>query len=528
MISAPRGGPIAPDRCGTSHPGDPHRYSRTVTAVATVRDPERSSTGAADPDLQVKLEHPLPPFLIVGQPTAVFCYGHCFHRHEPILSFEIVASGRRHRPSAVGMPRRDLWHWLHVVKGDDPEGRSYRSGFWSTVPIPSPAQPGSIELEAAVRTRRGEQRVPLGATEVVPPPARPWPEPPEPRTIAVCMATYDPDPALFSAQIDSLRAQTDERWICVISDDGTDLDRFERLLEKVGDDPRFAVSRAEKRVGPYLNFQRALTLAPSEAELIAPCDQDDRWYPDKLATLRAALGDAQLCYSDARLVTPEGRMLRETLWQGRRNDYRNLASLLVANTVPGASMLFHRQVAELALPFPNAPGAWYHDHWLALVALASGELAYVDRPLYDYVQHAGAVSGHLVERKQAPGAAGSRGLRSAYFGGFLPRQVQAQTLLLRCAPELSARKRRALRWFIASASSPPAFAWLAGRPLRRLIGRDETLGGEFALVRGIVWRWLLMALVGRARKPGRRLADASFPDPPRFEQPRLRRWRAGA
>jgi len=32
----------------------------------------------------------------------------------------------------------------------------------------------------------------------------------------------------------------------------------------------------------------------------------------------------------------------------------------------------------------------------------------------------------------------------------------------------------------------------------------------------------------RAQLPGRKPFDASFPDPPAFEQPRLRRWLAGA
>jgi glycosyltransferase involved in cell wall biosynthesis len=342
------------------------------------------------------------------------------------------------------------------------------------------------------------------------------------------MATYEPDIELFRAQIDSLRAQTDERWICVVSDDGTGEARFEEMLGHLGDDRRFSVSRAERRVGPYLNFQRALAIAPSDAELMAPCDQDDHWFKDKLQALRGALGSAQLVYSDYRLVTGDGHLIRDTYWQGRSNEYRNLASVLVANTIAGASMLFRREVADLALPFPNAPGAWYHDHWLALVALASGEVAYVDRPLYDYVQHDAAVSGHLATRRSSAAVTGSRGLRSAYFGGYLPREVQAETLLLRCNSVLTRRKRRALAWFVASERAPAACLWLILRPLRQLTGHTETLGGEFALVRGILWRWLLVAFVGRAKRPGRRLADASFPDPPRFEQPRLRRWRAGA
>ena len=373
-----------------------------------------------------------------------------------------------------------------------------------------------------------EQLVPLARIEVVEQEPRSWRGGPlVPGTIAVCMATFQPDIGLFSGQIDSLRNQTDQLWTCLISDDGTDEQHFQRMLEVIGEDPRFEVSRASKRVGPYRNFERALRRVPADASLVAPCDQDDRWYPEKLEVLREALGEAQLVYSDQCLVSAEGEVIRKSMWEGRRNDYRNLASLLVANTIAGAGMLFRRQVAELALPFPNAPGFDFHDHWLALVCLASGDIAYVDRPLYDYVQHAGAVSGDVVERDRPLSLAGSRGLRSAYFAGYLGREVQAHALLLRCQATLTRRKRHALELFISSARSPIGFLWLAARPLRRLIGRGETLGGEFALVRGILWRWALVLAVGRAQLPGDRPYDASFPDPPRFEQPRLRRWRAG-
>jgi hypothetical protein len=80
---------------------------------------------------------------------------------------------------------------------------------------------------------------------------------------------------------------------------------------------------------------------------------------------------------------------------------------------------------------------------------------------------------------------------------------------------------------VAAEARPGAFAWLALRPLRRLWGRDETLGGEGALISGIAWRWLLAARAARRERPGRLAWDASFPDPPRFEQRRLRRWRVG-
>jgi glycosyltransferase involved in cell wall biosynthesis len=421
--------------------------------------------------VEATLESPLPASLPAGTGAALFCWGRCSGRPA------IVVDGVRHRPSAAGMAG---------------------GVYWGIVPVP-PREPGTVEIALAA----GGEIATLGRIEVVEPePPRTLGRPARPGLIAVCMATYQPDPELFRAQLDSLRAQTDDNWICVISDDASS------APIGVAGDERFVVSRSGTRRGFYGNFERALRLAPAEAELIALCDQDDVWHPDKLATLRAAIGDAAMAYSDQRLVDARGHVLRDTMWVGRRNNHTDIASLLVANSITGAATLFRREVAELALPFPDSPGLQFHDHWLGLVALAAGDIAYVDRPLYDYVQHEGAVFGDVTQSGRRARRRLLRGGRGAYFLGYAGRAVLAQTLLVRCA--MTPEKRRALERYLAAERSPADFAWLG---LRALTRRHETLGSELELVRGIAWR--------RARP-----RHVGIPEPLAFEQRRLRRWRA--
>ena len=173
-----------------------------------------------------------------------------------------------------------------------------------------------------------------------------------------------------------------------------------------------------------------------------------------------------------------------------------------------------REVAELALPFPDTPAHAFHDAWLSVVALAAGDVAYVDRPLYDYVQHRGAFFGSVTHGERPPRR--RRPARGAYFRGYLPRALLAEVLLLRCAAQLTPAKRRALERFVAAERSLPALLWLAARPLRVLAGRTETLGSESDLLPGLIWRRLAPRLGW----------DASLPDLASFEQKRLRRWRA--
>ena len=65
-----------------------------------------------------------------------------------------------------------------------------------------------------------------------------------------------------------------------------------------------------------------------------------------------------------------------------------------------------------------------------------------------------------------------------------------------------------------------AFAWLALRPLRTLVGRNDTLASESELARGVIWRWAVAALATLAARVGRSAGDTRFPEPLAFEQRR--------
>ncbi len=488
--------------------------------------------------LVVELDRPLPRRLPVGRATAVFCIGTCFDTAQRIEQLQIRVDGMAHEVAAFGMARPDLADGRLQASAD-----GLHSGFWGTVPIAGRSAPGEILLEVLARRCDGVAvSAELGRIEVVAPgtvggtDAGPEPANPEREPIAVCMATFEPDMTLFAAQIESLREQHDDGWICLISDDCSSPEHFARIRELIGDDPRFAVSRSEQRVGFYRNFERALEMAPASAGLVALSDQDDRWHPEKLSVLRAQIGDAILVYSDQRLVEADGRVLRDSLWVGRANNYESLASVLVANTITGAAMLFRRELLPLALPFPDTPGFQFHDSWLAVIALAAGRVAYVDRPLYDYVQHPGAVFGDVTHGRREPGAGALARLsawrhrpaawRAAYFYGYLAREAQAQVALARCGPRLAPAKRSVLRRFVACQRSLPALTWLTLRPARALWGHTETLGSELGLVQGVAWKWVATAWARHLRRFGGPLADASVPPPQVFSQKRLRRWRA--
>lgn len=328
----------------------------------------------------VSLHAPLPDSLEVGAGQYLVVSGDCACPGETVRNVDVLFDGWPLRaelsPAAGGIS-----FWQAVLVEPDAAGRTVAvdivvqldSGRWISRPA------GLVECRA------------VAWEPVVVPEALHGPG-----MAAVCMATYNPDPAAFNRQIDSIRAQSYGRWICIVNDDGSSPDAWRAMQESCAGDPRFVLCRNPENLGFYGNFEQALKRVPESADYVAFSDQDDFWYPDKLSRLVDTLESesALLAYSDMRIVDAQGAELAPTYWVNRRNEYRDLPVVLVANTVTGAASLFRREILEDLVPFPPRVGDAFHDHWLACTALSTGSLAYVDEPLYDYYQYGSSVIGH--------------------------------------------------------------------------------------------------------------------------------------
>ena len=480
----------------------------------------------ANQDLIAQLDVPLPSRVAVGSGTAVFVAGWCVAPTGPIRGLSLVVDGVEQPVAAHRMPRRDVFEALHgggEPSPDDPRSTAYRSGFWGSARIAVRSHPGPISV--AVRAVLADGRradAPLASIEVAPAaapvdaPASAGADP----LVAICMATFNPPADLLDRQLESIRSQTHRNWVAVVSDDRSEPEAFARLEAAIGNDPRFVLSRSEQRLGFYRNFERALALAPANAQYVAMADQDDAWHPDKLDVLLSEIGDAQLVYSDARVVSRDGDVLAGSYWDRRRNNHSDLTSLLVANAVTGAASLMRRDLLDVALPFPPAQFSHYHDHWIALTALCLGDVAFVERPLYDYVQHGSATLGHAAATTMPSLRSRLRALRQdprdrvrmwrLHYFVDVCRLTQVATILrMRCADALTRPKRRRLDAFLRADRSLLQVVPLWLRGLRELVGRPETLGAEWMLAQALLWR-RLVALTARER-PGHRLHMEALP-----------------
>ncbi len=437
------------------------------------------SANAVTAGLRLGIESALPAPLVAGRGNAFLVHGWCFHEEQPIRSLQLRCGGESFPALAHSKPRPDLAeHGEHAA----------RSGFWGIVEVPRHRAPERHDLvvEAGLGGG-GNVSASAGEVEILPAIPVDWaartdpPDDPGWPLVAICLPTYEPRMDLLRAQVESIRAQTHTAWYCLVCDDGSSPERLAEIEELIGDDVRFKLIRHAERLGFYRNIERCLTYVNPVAALVALCDQDDRWHPHKLETMLLALGDATLVYSDMRVVDDTAGMIAPSYWDavGRRNEHRDIATLMVSNTVTGAASLFRTSLLSYLLPFPEAPGPAFHDHWLALVALATGDVGYVDQPLQDYVQHGANVTSNVeLAWRESPG--------HVYANDVLYRAILARVIERRCSPEMTAEKRRAVARFARGDGR------LTERLSFSLLGLDKerrqtTDGLEAKMLAGLHW-----------------------------------------
>jgi glycosyltransferase involved in cell wall biosynthesis len=150
-----------------------------------------------------------------------------------------------------------------------------------------------------------------------------------------------------------------------------------------------------QRLGSTRNFDQALGLA--SGELIALCDQDDRWAPDKLRRLSQFLMEnptAGGIFSDADLIDKNSKSIGFGLFAKHKFTARKqrqflnnpTATLLKHDVITGSTLMFRSSLRSHCLPIP---ATWVHDGWLAWMIALHSRLALTTEPLTDYRVHSG-------------------------------------------------------------------------------------------------------------------------------------------
>jgi len=217
--------------------------------------------------------------------------------------------------------------------------------------------------------------------------------------ISIALATFN-GIRFLREQLQSLSGQT---WLpceLVVADDGSsdgtqaELERF----VKVAPFP-VRVLPAQSRQGSTRAFERAIYTCGGD--VIALCDQDDRWHLEKLQRFANALEAepaAGWVFSDGHVMDLAGQPVGSSLWHEFGVDPSvpsgpadRLLDLTVNSRIPGCTLAFRTVYRGLILVFPaDRPRcAIRHDAWMISLVEAVAPSVAIKQPLMSYRVHSG-------------------------------------------------------------------------------------------------------------------------------------------
>lgn len=202
--------------------------------------------------------------------------------------------------------------------------------------------------------------------------------------LSIAMTTFNGAQHL-AEQLESFRAQTRLPDQLVVCDDGS-TDSTVAILEDFARSSPFTVEIVRNRVnlGHERNFGQAIDLC--RGEIIFLADQDDAWYPEKIATVEDAFREnpAALLFVNDVLITDENLQPTGRTAAGQMRA----AGLLGANAknlTLGCATAFRAELRRLISPVPVLDYA--HDCWIHEFAEIIGGRRVLPKVLQFYRRH---------------------------------------------------------------------------------------------------------------------------------------------
>ncbi len=211
--------------------------------------------------------------------------------------------------------------------------------------------------------------------------------------ISIAMATFN-GARFIDKQLQSLAAQTYLPAQLVIADDGSQDETLAKVAEFRASAPfSISIHQNRTRLGYRSNFMAAADRCTSP--LIAFCDQDDVWRPDKLQRVRSAFNhpEVMLVQHNARVVNAFGEYHADLMPPDSPPAIRLAMTGSPWEFPLGFTMAF-RSVLLAFSPLQSRSIDPYHDgeilahdQWIAFLAWVFGSHVYLPDLLADYRIH---------------------------------------------------------------------------------------------------------------------------------------------
>ena len=209
--------------------------------------------------------------------------------------------------------------------------------------------------------------------------------------VSIAMTTYNGEKYLIQ-QLDSILTQTYKNLEVIICDDKS-LDNTAKIIKEYQkSDSRIKFFPNETNLGFKKNFEKAISFC--SGEYIALSDQDDIWEKNKIELLLENIKDFDLIHSACSLID-ENSIQISPLWLKEDDLKYTFSKIIFGNSVTGCTTLFKKELLKDFFPIPR--GEYYHDWWLALLAIKGNGIVFFNKPLVKYRQHSSQDTGANID-----------------------------------------------------------------------------------------------------------------------------------
>lgn len=217
-------------------------------------------------------------------------------------------------------------------------------------------------------------------------------------TISIVMTSYNGEKHIL-AQMESLRKQTREADEVLILDDRSTDGTVEMIREFIREHElkQWKLIVNQEKQGWKKNFIRGIRIA--KGDFLFLCDQDDRWYPEKIKEMTETIEENDhifLLACDYKVIYETGA-IRAKVYRKSREEQGNtigkyqFRKRFFMNPNPGCTYVMRRSFVKETLDywFSEAP----HDEFFWLMATFQEGAFFYNKVLMDYIRYEKNASG---------------------------------------------------------------------------------------------------------------------------------------
>ncbi|SEH76382.1 glycosyltransferase family 2 protein [Epilithonimonas hominis] len=218
-------------------------------------------------------------------------------------------------------------------------------------------------------------------------------------SVAVLLSTYN-GAKFLKEQIESIINQDFFEWKLYIRDDGSSDDSIKIIREYVQQYQNIYLIADNNNLGSAMSFISMLEKIDCEYYMF--CDQDDKWFSNKISfslqkikVLEKKYNSPALVFSDAMVSDAKLNVINKSFWNYNKSFptilLKNPEFINVYNCAPGCTIIFNNRLKIMLNDYDNH--IIMHDWYIMIKAFQCGYVDCIHEPLMFYRQHINNVVG---------------------------------------------------------------------------------------------------------------------------------------